>query len=217
MSYQTDDERGREAGRVLREKADEIAKIWGQGWRRDDEKVEYDSHRFTRLVRDTPTGLQQVVLMFWYNDVDKLTVHARCHTDQGRYNAYLGGQSGIEARLKIHVSAKRPAKALAGDIGRRLLPVYFELWEDSAKRLANSLDYHRRRTANTERIAEALKADPAHVRGDSDGLHKVNVSYSNGVYLDANVNRETVDLDIHSVPIALAEVIGRLLAAQHQE
>jgi hypothetical protein len=105
----------------------------------------------------------------------------------------------------INVAASRGAKAIAGDIARRLLPEYREIFWKALERKATTDAYIELTRATAERLAAA----GVELRGEyKDQLH---LYRSHGAYMDGNVGGDSVTMNFRGLTPDQAEAIIKIV------
>jgi hypothetical protein len=188
----------------------DLPKQLGEGW------------QVTRYKNDTP----------WHAEVTHATLgglslsldewKARVHIS-GIFNDRVEGRqvwykSSKEPSPSISVAVTREAKAVAGEVSRRLWPDYFRLREECEKRVAE----YKKLTDDSRHTAEALAA----IIGAPVRHNEGNYEYEVNVYgsrdlaeqsFDLKVSGDEVKFDHLRVPRATARAILKLLVEAKQE
>lgn len=114
-----------------------------------------------------------------------------------------------ESRPKANVTLTRDPKVIGRDLTRRLMPDAEALYATVLERQAAHNAYENKVAANVATLTEAFPAmGPS--RGDTARLHFYTTPAGYG---DVHVMQDTVNLDLHSVPMDLALIITSAIAA----
>jgi hypothetical protein len=137
------------------------------------------------------------------------------NTERVYLHPEVNGYKGT-SRPSINVSATRPAKQVAADINRRLLPDYDAIRVYIVDQVAKSTDAEARLAAAVASMAAVLDVPVPTRRYENDKQPaEVSVPTTRTAWgaLRANHDGSSWTVDLHSVPTEVAERIARLLRA----
>ena len=116
---------------------------------------------------------------------------------------------GEDRRVTIHVGLGRPAKAVAAEIRRRLLPTYVVQYAKSIERKAQDEDGRAKADALAAKLAAILGEKVSEPWRGGDRCVRL---YRGDWYGDVTVSQGgSVTIDLRSLPAAIAEAVCRAL------
>ena len=180
-----------------------ICQELGQGWA----VKPCDLEHLVKFVHDDGHGL---AIHATWDGPGRLSISGEYPRDAKSNTCY--GRSVIRyngSLPKITVADTKTAKQIAGDIKRRLLPEYLEIYKKAVERKASADKYEAAQGSVLDRLARI--APSLHV----DRERKVFSDYrSEGGYVtNGQASDDSVSMDLRSVPVEKAEAILRLLHA----
>lgn len=202
---------------ALEAKASEIAAALGQPWHIRDE-TDPDKYVERWLYLDGPDGIALWISASWAGE-GRLAIRGDFGYGKDSLHEFMPGRYGREGgpKSEITVSISRPGKAIAADIGRRLLPQYREALATAE---FNRSAAHRTLLFQQGLVADILCAledhgDPPRDRDREPG--KVHFGPQSPFYGDIEVSPHQasdycVSLNVHWLSLREAKDICRILA-----
>jgi len=123
---------------------------------------------------------------------------------------YSGSYTAIASHL-ISVSSAKSPKVIARDISRRFLPKFHETWDLAVTRKKRNDEFKAAQQRDCQLLAEAFGGE---VRQGGERI-RFDGALTDNTWGNVQVNTGTVTIEIHNVPVPLAEKIGALILAEH--
>ena len=188
----------------LRKLGEEVAALLGWRLAPAAESEERWEMKWVRLERDDGSAVTLHLVTYPKTRLAISGVFPR--GDGGDY-----GPSGYgnDQRVTIHVGADRPAKAVAGEITRRLLPTYLPQYAKALERKAADEEGRARADALADRLASVLgeKISDPHRNGE-----RCVRLYRGEWYGDVRIGHGgSVKIELSSLPAVIAERICAVL------
>lgn len=152
-----------EAEGALREKAPEIARLLGF-----DLVSSGGENRHLAKLR-APEGYVIYINAGYQAGYDRFSISGERVRDDDNHEVYLG--HGVEYP-RIQVAIGRPARAIAMEIQRRLLPDYTDLWRQANEKLASHRAYERSKADAAAELADICGVPRGEVRDGEFSLYR---------------------------------------------
>jgi hypothetical protein len=146
------------------------------------------------------------------SDKGKFSIHVNYPKDHTGREVYP--YSNEPRATSINVAATKTAKQIAGDIERRLLPVYLPIWDTQLARVNDANTYEDNRQASIDRLVKATGGKVTRNEHDRTVARldwPTNRDYDKGYVTNVQVSDKTVQMEVRSVPIDIAIKILNLV------
>jgi hypothetical protein len=147
------------------------------------------------------------------SDKGKFSIHVNYPKDHTGREVYP--YMNEPRATSINVAATKTAKQIAGDIERRLLPVYLSIWDTQLARVNDANTYEVNRQASIDRLVKATGGKVTRNEHDKTKVHLDWISRpafnTKGYVTNVQVSDKTVQLEVRSVPIDVAIKILNLV------
>ena len=189
----------------LRKLGEEVAALLG--WRLGSAaEGEGRWEKWARLERDDGSAVTLHLVTY---PKTRLAISGIFPRDGQNGGDYGPSGHGTDQRVTIHVGAERPAKAVAGEITRRLLPAYLPQYAKALERKAADEEGRARADALADRLASVLgeKISDPHRNGE-----RCVRLYRGEWYGDVRIGHGgSVKIELSSLPAVIAERICAVL------
>jgi hypothetical protein len=195
MPYLSDKDRAARVEQI----AKAVAPLMGEGWTALDKHAggTWDNSRFVLSHQFGPE-----VDIYFDNQNNHETGRFRGSVPGGRDNLRMG-----QTIPEINVSFARPAKAIAAEIARRLLPLYLPLYAKVMEHIAAHAEHQDKCIHNLLTLERTFCEGAINI---ANGQHALNIYHTGEGYATITAYAAQADFDLRNLPLPLALEIAKV-------